>query len=127
MNLIKKILLESKFIDFKTLQKIQSNYSWSSDTIFGANPSDNFELVEIPIKSIKIDNKIPKVDLLFYITNGLHEDINIVEELVDKYSSDKEISPIVIDENNNIMDGIHRYVAQKELGYETIKVYKRIK
>lgn len=121
-----KDLLESH-ISMDDVQKMQSMHKPSSDIIFGAEPEDKFKEIKIELSNIKAPKNL---SLDFYKKKNLDEDVYIVEKLMRLIDSGIEINPIVVDEHNKIMDGLHRYVAHKEMykyynGPSQIRVYKR--
>jgi hypothetical protein len=103
--------LNHKIYTFDEVKKIQSSNKPSSDIIFDAKEGDLFILKNIDLDDISIDKDLT---LDFYKNEDLDEDVHIVEKLLSLLDSDIEISPIVLDENDKIMDGLHRYVAHKE-------------
>jgi hypothetical protein len=102
------------------VQKFQSKNFMSSDIIFDSDDSDKFELVEIPIENIKLNNKKINFGPL------TDEDKYIVKKLKILYKKGN-VNPFVVDENNNIMDGIHRYQTEKILKHKLVRVFRRIK
>lgn len=121
-----KDLLESH-ISMDDVQKMQSMHKPSSDIIFGATPEDKFKEIKLELNEIKAPKNL---NLDFYKKKGLDEDVYIVEKLMRLINSGVEINHIVVDENNKIMDGLHRYVAHKEMfqyynGPSQIRVYKK--
>ena len=125
MKILAGLLKEnSDIISAEELQKIQSNGKASSDIVFGIKKSDTFKLVNVPINSINA----PKfLSLKFYEKKNLDEDINIVRRIIKAIKNNEEITPFVIDSNNKIMYGLHRFVAFKFLfGKDySVKVYKQ--
>lgn len=123
-----KDYLYTKTFTLDDIQKHQQTNRPSSDIIFGAKDEDTFTKLQIPINSIKA----PKgLSLSYYKKKGLDEDIYIVEKLMRLIDNGTMITPLVLDENNKIMDGLHRYVAYKEMedyhnGSNSIIVYKRV-
>lgn len=118
----------SKIYSLDEVQKIQSSNKPSSDIIFGAKERDLFYLKNIDLDDINVDKDLT---LDFYKNEDLDEDVYIVEKLLRLLDSDIEISPIVLDENNKIMDGLHRYVAHREYrdyynGPHQIKIFVKI-
>lgn len=124
-ELVKKILKENskKLYTTKELESIQDINVMSANTIFGAKENDLFYLTSLNINEIKENN----LDLRWYIKRDMDEDVNIIEKLMGLYEKGIKINPIIVDVDNSIMDGIHRYVAQKELKYTVIKVFKKCK
>jgi hypothetical protein len=113
---------KKKIYTLEEVQKIQSKKGFfSSDIIFDSHPSDKFELMNVPINFVKNPSSYQD-----YQKHNMDEDISIVDKLMRLYLNGENVTPIVIDENGKIMDGIHRYVAQKELGAMDIQVFKRI-
>ena len=87
-----------------------------------------FEKVRLPLSEIKA----PKgLDFSYYKRKGLDEDTSIVMKLIRIIESGQELNPFVIDENNKIMDGLHRYVAYKKIYARRkdafVEVFRRIK
>ena len=103
------------------VQKLQGNGSMSSDTFFGGSDKP-FEIKPVKIRSITINGKKPGLTLNFYRRKDMDEDISIVNKLIKKYK-EGNVNPIVLTKELDIMDGIHRYVAQKELGKTEIYAY----
>lgn len=120
--------VDSKIYTLDDVQKIQSSNKPSSDIIFDAKQGDLFNLKNVNLDDINIDENLT---LDFYKNEDLDEDVHIVEKLLNLLDSDIDISPIVLDENYKIMDGLHRYVAHKEYrdyynGPSKIKAFVKI-
>lgn len=125
---------KQKIYNLEDVQKVQSKDFSSSDIIFDTKPNDKFILTKVNINDII--EKHESLSLDQYKDDDLDEDIHIVASLIDSIVNEKDITPIVIDENNKILDGLHRFVAYRELyehyGYDfpwdgSLPVYKRIK
>lgn len=71
------------------------------------------ELQNISIKDIKLDKTNPNQ------MSG--ESYEALKKVIDKYGY---LVPVIVDQNNRIVDGEHRYRALKEAGEESIPVYK---
>jgi hypothetical protein len=127
-NLYNQLLIEAigrNVISANELQKIQSVGNPSSDIIFGMEDTDTFILTDIKISDIAA----PKgLSLQFYKRRGLDEDISIVNRIIKALSNNEKVTAFVIDTDNKIMDGLHRYVAAKYYYGENglIKVYKQM-
>jgi len=100
------------------IQDIQSEPEASSDVIFDMKKDDKFVQKIVPIEMIDFEYNIGDY-------KNLDEDITIISSLMESYGQDRDIPGIVIDENGEIMDGIHRFIAQKELGFTKIPVFVR--
>lgn len=121
---LRESLKEINNISSNELQKIQCAGNPSCDIIFDMNDNDTFTLTQIRIKDIVA----PKgLSLQYYKRKGLDEDISIVTRIIKALDNYEEIIPFVIDENNKIMDGLHRFVAYKYYYNDNriINVYKR--
>ena len=118
---------DSKIYTLKEVQTAQSSFKvFSADVIFGNNKdTDTFELVNIPIEDIK---EFGIVNMHEFKTKraGTDEDVAIVNELISIFKKTGELTPIVVDEKNSILDGLHRYAAYQSLKKETIPAFKKI-
>lgn len=117
-------LADMENLPYEELLKHQQNYgpvNPSCDIIFGGDTGDTFKYMKVQLKDIDA----PKgLSLRYYKKAGLDEDEAIVERLIDAYKkSPKKVPAIVIDERMKIMDGLHRYVAMKEVYKRTDVVY----
>lgn len=74
------------------------------------------QVFSIPIEDIKID---ASMDPRF----GEERDHNVVERYVDNID---DLPPIVIDQDNHIIDGVHRYQAHLLAGEDTIQVKRQV-
>lgn len=119
------IFIES--YDFKQVCDVQQKgkIKPSCDIIFNANNDDLFDLTTIKIKDIKSPRGL---SYAFYKRKGLNEDIAIVNRIIGAYKNNEYVPPLVIDTDDTIMDGLHRYVAAKEYFGKNgkIKVFKKI-
>jgi len=100
----------------------QSQGYMSSDIFFGGNKND-FQLKEVDLKDITINGKKSRVSLSFYDRHDLDEDVSIVNKLLRMYRNGDNVHPIVLTKDLDIMDGVHRYVALKELKKKNIKAF----
>lgn len=98
---------------FKDVCRVESQgpVSPSCDIIFNSTDDDTFELIDISLKDIVTAKGLT---LSFYKKRNLDEDVAIVERIIKAYQNHEKIPPIIIDTDNTIMDGYHRYVAAKE-------------
>ena len=129
MDKIRKLVRETvesySKISADELQKIQCAGNPSCDIIFDMNDSDVFTLTQVKIKDIVA----PKgLSLQFYKQKELDEDVSIIARLLKALGDHENITPFVVDENNKIMDGLHRFVAYKYYYKDNrmIDVYKRV-
>jgi len=120
---IESLFETNKVYTANEVQTIQSKHNPSSDIIFDMTKSDTFELINISISDINAPNNL---SYEFYYDNDLDEDLSIVHKLVNLLQKGVQLTPIVVDENFKIMDGLHRYVAYDYLNMSTISVFKRI-
>jgi hypothetical protein len=119
IKLYEEWLLES--ISHDEVKKLQGIGYMSSDIFFGGTDKP-FEIKMVKIRDITINGKKPGLTLNFYRRNGMDEDVSIVNKLIRMYKEGR-INPIVLTKDLDIMDGIHRYVAQKEMGLREISAY----
>lgn len=116
----------NKIFTLKDVEKIQTKEKvYSSDIIFDANKDDKFVIEKVRLNDITIGHN-KNLSLDDYKKLNMDEDIIITEVLIDKIDNNIDIVPIVVDENYEIMDGIHRYVAYKELKFNKIFAFVRI-
>jgi hypothetical protein len=119
IKLYEEWLLET--ISHDEVKKLQGTGYMSSDIFFGGTDKP-FKIKIVKIRDITINGKKPGLTLNFYRRNGMDEDVSIVNKLIRMYK-DGRINPIVLTKDLDIMDGIHRYVAQKEMGLREISAY----
>lgn len=99
----------------KEVQEMQSTGSKNSDFIFHSTKSDIFQLDTVDPRKLTVDGKQPA-----------STDIDIIDKLKSLYE-DEKVYPPVIDEKMNILDGVHRVIAAKQLHLTKIVVLKRVK
>ena len=73
------------------------------------------QVLSIPIEDIKIDVSMDP--------RGEERDHDVVERYVDNID---DLPPIVIDQDNHIIDGVHRYQAHLLAGKDTIQVKRQV-
>lgn len=112
----------------------------------GLDTSDRlkkYELVELNIKDIKIHPLYKLTDLNIntwqdYMFDGFDlEDEDVISDieydkgqilmLMDRYNHNKVVYPIVVTEDNFLVDGYHRIAAFNSLGIQSVKAYKELK
>ena len=117
--------LENKLYTLDEVQRIQSSGKiFSTDKIFKVN--DENDLFERKFISISKIDHIP-LSMQWYIDNGKKNEAKFLKHLMDLIQLGKKIIPIVITERFQIMDGIHRYMAYKELKHRKIEVFQRVR
>lgn len=129
-----KPLIEGDLYTLAEVQLYQSDNFMSADIIFDSKPNDQFIYTHLKLKEIMVKHtgggsiypayKI--FNLKGWISNKSDEDVSITKKLMDKLLDNVKIHPIVINEHNFIMDGIHRFAAYWELKRTPIPVFKRI-
>jgi hypothetical protein len=101
----------SEYPPHEILEYVETFHGQDGDTDFYERimSHDKFILKEIDINTLDLD------------------EYQLDPEKVDEYKLDfnkyKKYPPIVIDDENSIIDGLHRANALSELGYNNIKVY----
>lgn len=113
---------ESRFT-YGEVKKMQSQGSMSADILFGISGDSTFKLKDVPIDEITIDTRPITISLEWYRKHHMDEDIDIIEKLMKMYENGEDVTPIVLNSEMDISDGIHRCVAQKELGRKVIKAF----
>lgn len=111
----------SESISRDEVKRLQGIGFMSSDIFFGGTDKP-FEIKMVKIRDITINGKKPGLTLNFYRRHDMDEDVSIVNKLIRLYK-EGHINPIVLTRDLDIMDGIHRYVAQKEMGLREISAY----
>ena len=96
---------------YQLVQKIHRNYDDFIDGDLGdrLDKYDNYELKEIPIADIDLEEW------------DVRE--NLVDDNIELMNKNKEYPPIVVSHDMSIIDGIHRANALNKLGFKTIKAY----
>ena len=111
---------------FDYLEKLNKAFDYS---FFDRDPkfkNSLFELTTIKTPFILTKNLEEELDL--YIIEGYSNDseINIIGDLIDLINDNISLVPIVVDKNNEIIDGFHRCAAYNYLGIKSIKVFKEV-
>jgi len=124
-----KILLSK--VANKTFDELKEENLQYNTSYFDYNESfcnSEFELTKININNIISldDNTREATDL--YLEEGIAEDEEIekIGELIKLIQDGYKLEPIVIDKNNNIIDGFHRCWAYLYLGINNIEAYKEV-
>jgi hypothetical protein len=124
IKLYEEWINESSEITRDELQKLQGVGSQSSNVFFGGSDKP-FEIKMVKVRDITINGKKPGLTLNWYRKHDMDEDLSIISYLIKKYK-EGYVNPIVLTKDLDIMDGIHRYVAQKELGKNEISAYVQV-
>src|SRR5215831_1887097 len=78
------------------------------------NPSLNkHELIDVPIDDIKLDPTNPN--------QMTQKQMQGLKQSMERWGY---LTPVIIDQNNQICDGEHRYLVYKQLGYDVIPAFK---
>jgi len=109
-----------KAISGKDIVAQNKGLSSSEDGSAFIKESDSFIQQTLPLE--EINNKLTYA---WYKRNDMDEDLSMIDKIIDKIKSGTKLHPIVLDENNKILDGNHRLIAYKKLKYTEIPVYKR--
>lgn len=112
--------------EVENIQKVGSK-SKEPGYIFGTYYGDTFVLTTINPKDITQGGDKWPFTLEDYKKVKDNKSVESIEGLMKAYKLGTKITPIVVDEENDLMDGRHRLVAQNELGKKTIQAFKRIK
>jgi len=111
-----------KQFTLKEVENIMSEGVKSANIIFDSEKNDKFIKEKVNINDI--ESNLTYND---YIDDpDAEESLGIIHSLVDKIKNGIKLHPIVVDENNKIMDGLHRYIAYLYLNKNEIEVFKRI-
>lgn len=121
VKLYEEWLYESDIIYGRDIIKQNQGLSSSEDGSAFIGGSDKFEKITIPLK--EVDNK---AIYSWYVKRGLDEDVVMIDRLIAKIRSGVKLHPIVLDKKNKILDGNHRFVAYRKLGYKEIEVYREL-
>jgi len=131
-----KILKFEKYItEISTWKKSWVNDDWGREIGSEYPPNEIFEYIE-SFHDVE-DNDTDFYERVFnhqkYILKEiLMDSLNLdeytldddkVEEYENGFKEYKKYPPIVVDDENSIIDGLHRANALKNLGYNTIKAY----
>jgi hypothetical protein len=100
---------------------LNKGLSKSEDGSAFIDKNQKFEKRTIPLKSVN-----NKGIYSWYVKRGLDEDVSMIDNLVDKILSGIKLHPIVLDKDMKILDGNHRFVAYRKLGYKEIEAYIEI-
>jgi len=120
---VKKEKKKIKIYSLEDIRKIQTLGMKSSDIIFDAKKGDKFVKKEIEFNKIKGGLSYEE----YTKNSNFEESLGIIHSLIDKIKSGGKLSPIVVDENNKIMDGLHRKAVYDYLNIKNIEVLKRVK
>ena len=75
-------------------------------------------IIDLNIKDFVLNEAI----LLSYCNDK--EPKEMIESLVQSFKDHRKIAPLVVDKNNYLVDGYHRYLACLQLGIDYIPVIK---
>lgn len=127
----KKVLLSNKTYTFEELKQEQIKYD---HYFFDNDPRYNnskFELISLNIS--EINNNISLTDyeleeLNIFLEYGYCDDsfMEEVGEIILLIKDNYELNPIIINKNNEIIDGFHRIYAYLYLNINNIYAYKEI-
>lgn len=130
-NILKENNILLSKVANKTFEELKNDNTQYDNSYFDYNEEfieTEFELTDININNIiDLDNDtINNIDL--YLEEGISNDefIEQVGELIKLIQNGNDLEPIVVDKNNNIIDGFHRCFAYLYLGINTIKAYKEV-
>lgn len=90
---------------------------------FGDYQNDLFKKEIIKLSDVARDHFLSLLDCKKL---DLEADEMVIRRLMKSYESSAKLPPIIVNENNQIIDGSHRTGAMFELKYKTIEVFKRI-
>lgn len=121
VKLYEEWLSESDIILGKDIIKQNQGLSRSEDGSAFIADAQKFNKITIPLKDVN-----NTAIYSWYVKRGLDEDVAMIDRLVDKIKSGVKLHPIVLDKNNKILDGNHRFVAYRKLRYKDIEVYKEV-
>lgn len=117
--LVENNLNESDTISGKEIIMQNQGLSRSEDGSAFIADAKKFKKITIPLKDIN-----NTAIYSWYVKHDMDEDLNIIDRLIKKIESGVKLHPIVIDKDNKILDGNHRFVAYRKLRYKNIDVYK---
>ena len=94
------------------LLKFNALFLFSFFLLFLLSQISEYEITNVPVNSIQTDPTNPNI--------MTQEEENALERVIQKFGF---LSPVLVDKNNNLIDGEHRYKVYKKLGRETIPAY----
>jgi len=120
IKLYEQFILENVILGSEIIAQ-NNGLSKSEDGSAFIGKNQKFEL-----RTIKLSEVNNKAIYSWYVKRGLDEDVSMINNLISKIKAGIVIHPIVLDKNMKILDGNHRFVAYRKLGYKEIKAYIEI-
>ncbi len=120
MNKLKNIIKES--VD----DYLNENKSFLSDYEIKPSTDNIYDVAEANGLTTKMEFNVIPIEKINYggVTINNHQERKRLNNLKNQIQKNKFISRIIVDSNNNIIEGQHRYEAMLELGFDKIPIVK---